>query len=76
MAGIAGSRGRLLDKEIRAVVRMSEAGEVTLTTATTRHSLLTVFYTRDEARALVRALEDAMHEPMKDIEVPWGPERE
>ena len=68
---IVGSRGKVLDKEIRAVVRMSEAKEIIITTRGMRGSLDSVFYTVDEAKQLVRALEDAMHEPMTDFEVDW-----
>lgn len=68
---IVGSRGKVLNKEIRAVVRMSEAKEIVITTRGMHRSLDSVFYTPAEARQLIRAIEDAMHDSMTDFEVNW-----
>lgn len=78
MSSVAGPMGRILDREIRASVRMSQAGEIAIMTRHASRGLVTVhtiFCTPEEGRNLVRAIEDAMHDPMTDFEVPWGSER-
>lgn len=67
----SGARGKVLEKEIRACVRMSEANEIMITTRGMRGSLDTVFYTVDETKELIEALKHALHSPMCDLEVPW-----
>jgi hypothetical protein len=75
MSSITGPHGQLIAKRIRANVRMSEAGEVVITTRGMHGSLETVFYTRTEAKTLIEALTLALQVPMSDFPVEWGPER-
>lgn len=72
MSAFAGASGKVLDKEIRAKVRVSNAGEVTIMTRGMRGSLDTVFYTVEEAKLLMSAIRSAIANPMHDYEVDWS----
>lgn len=72
MAGISGLPGKMLNKELRALVRVSEVGEVTIMTRGMRGSLDTVFYTVEEALSLMSAIRAAIANPMHDYSVEWS----
>lgn len=58
-----------LGDDLRCIIRTDNDGITGITTLSARHTYVTQYYSADEVRQLVRALEDSQREPMTTFSI-------